>query len=271
MMGLAGHRCQSSGPWGPSILASLPLPPERRHGGVSYGTRGRVSNDPAGSSTVRGWLLGPPATGRSMPRNLTPRAEAGQSETGLLFDEFSAPGRAGGDVRWGSFPPGARTPHPTTRRAGRARLSARREAARPARRRGRARRAPLPRPWRAEAGSRRRGCSRDRAPPLDRPDQRALVAVLQAPTYGQPARDSRDGPRHAVEPFGEIHRRCLPLEGRVRRQDHLRQRLAVARRVVRALEELPDLEALGPDPVDRRDRPVQDVIQASELGRPLER
>ena len=41
--------------------------------------------------------------------------------------------------------------------------------------------------------------------------------------------------------------------------------------LVGAGQELADPQAVGPDAVDRRDRPVQDVIEALELARPLER
>jgi hypothetical protein len=47
--------------------------------------------------------------------------------------------------------------------------------------------------------------------------------------------------------------------------------LAVARGRVGTVEELPDPEPLRPDAIDRRDRSMEDVIQAFELGRPFER
>ena len=42
-------------------------------------------------------------------------------------------------------------------------------------------------------------------------------------------------------------------------------------RLVGPGEQLADLQALGADAVDRRDRAVEDVVEALELGRPLER
>ena len=95
-------------------------------------------------------------------------------------------------------------------------------------------------------------------------------AYSRSPPTGSPRAIRLTTPTRVLEPLGEVHRGGLALERRVGREDDLDQRLARPLRLVRPGEELADLEAVRPDPVDRRDRAVEDVVEALELGRPLE-
>ena len=110
----------------------------------------------------------------------------------------------------------------------------------------------------------------DRPPALERPDQGDLVGVLEVATDRQAAGDPADHPDHRLEALGEVHRGRLALEGRVGGHDHLDERLAVAGGCVGALEQLADPQPIRADAVDRRDRAVEDVVEALELARPLE-
>ena len=96
-------------------------------------------------------------------------------------------------------------------------------------------------------------------------------AYSRSPPTGRPRAIRLTTPTRALEPLGQVHRGRLALERRVRREDDLLDRVAVALRVIGAGEQLPDLETVRPDAVDRRDRAMEDVVEALELGRPLER
>ncbi len=100
--------------------------------------------------------------------------------------------------------------------------------------------------------------------------ERDLVGVLEVAADRQAAGDPADDTDDGLEALGEVHRRGLAFQGRVRREDDLLERLAGPRCLVGAGEQLADAESLRPDPVDRRDRAVQDVIETLELGRPLQ-
>src|SRR5438552_11327640 len=110
----------------------------------------------------------------------------------------------------------------------------------------------------------------DLAPALEGPDQRHLVGILEVAADRDAACDPGDRADRVREPLGEVHRGGLALERRVRRDDNLLERHSPRLRLVGARQELADAEAVGADPVDRRDRAVEDVVQALELAGPLE-
>src|SRR5581483_1370547 len=60
--------------------------------------------------------------------------------------------------------------------------------------------------------------------------------------------------------------RRFALHGRIGRDDHLAHRA-----VAQALEQLANAQRLGPHAVERRDRPVQDVVETAKLLRLLHR
>src|ERR1700675_827328 len=91
----------------------------------------------------------------------------------------------------------------------------------------------------------------DRAPALEGPDQRHLVGILEIATDRQPAGNPADEDDAPLEALGKVHRGCLALERRVRREDHLLEWRSVPFRLVGAGQQLPDLESLGTDAVDR--------------------
>src|SRR3954465_1529917 len=102
----------------------------------------------------------------------------------------------------------------------------------------------------------------DGPPALGGSDPRPLVGVPEVATNRQAAGDPADDADNVLEPLGEIHRGRLAFECRVRRQDPPDGRGAGALRFVCAAEELADLEPIRADAVDRRDRPVEDVVEA---------
>src|SRR5439155_17847511 len=106
----------------------------------------------------------------------------------------------------------------------------------------------------------------DRAPALEGPDQRDLVGILEVAADRDAACDPGDRADRALEPLGEVHRRGLALERRVRRDDDLLERRPRRLRLVGAREQLPDAEAVRADPVDRGDRAVEDVVEPLELA-----
>ena len=95
-------------------------------------------------------------------------------------------------------------------------------------------------------------------------------AYSRSPPTGSPRAIRLTDPTTGLEPLGEVHRGRLALEGRVGGQDDLDERLAVARGLVGPLEQLADPQPVRPDAVDRRDRAVEDVVEALELAGPLE-
>src|SRR3954468_3165034 len=70
----------------------------------------------------------------------------------------------------------------------------------------------------------------DCPPALERPDQRHLVGIFEVAADRQASGDPADAADGALEPLGQIHRRRLALECRVRREDDLLDRLAGALR-----------------------------------------
>src|SRR6266550_1479405 len=90
----------------------------------------------------------------------------------------------------------------------------------------------------------------DRAPALEGPDERHLVGIFEIATDGQPAGDPADDDNALLQALGEIHRRRLALERRVRREDHFLERRSVPLRLVGAGEQLPDHESLRTDAVE---------------------
>ena len=95
-------------------------------------------------------------------------------------------------------------------------------------------------------------------------------AYSRSPPTGRPRAMRVTEPTTALQPLGQVHRRGLALEGRVGRDDDLLEGLA--RRVASSarVEQLADLEPLGPDAVDGRDGAVEDVVEAPELPGALE-
>ena len=96
-------------------------------------------------------------------------------------------------------------------------------------------------------------------------------AYSRSPPTGRPTRDPGDAADDRLQPLGQVHRGRLPFQRRVGGEDHLLERRAVTRGLVGALQQLADAQPLGADAVDRRDRAVEDVVEALELGRALER
>src|SRR3954452_14877130 len=108
----------------------------------------------------------------------------------------------------------------------------------------------------------------DRAAAGKRAPERDLVGVLEVAAHRQPggeARD-RDAGRARAQPVGDVQRGRLAGGGRVRRQHHLADLGAVDARV-----ELRDLEVVGLDAVDRRERAAEDVVPAAVLVGALDR
>ena len=94
-------------------------------------------------------------------------------------------------------------------------------------------------------------------------------AYSRSPPTGMPAGDPGDAADLAGQALVEVHRRRLALERRVGGEDDLDERRRLGR-LVDAREQLPDLQPVRPDPVDRRDRAVEHVVHAAELAGPLE-
>src|SRR5258705_809711 len=90
-----------------------------------------------------------------------------------------------------------------------------------------------------------------RAPALEGPDQRHLVGIFEIAADGQPAGDPADKDNAPLEALGKIHRGCLALERRVRREDHFLEWRSVPFRLVGAGQQFPDLESLRTDAIDR--------------------
>src|SRR5439155_2855783 len=97
------------------------------------------------------------------------------------------------------------------------------------------------------------------------PAERDLVRVLEVAADGQPAREAGDADA-AAEPVGEIA--CGGLAGHVRVGGQHDLLDAVP---FHAREQLVDPQVLRLDAVERRKRAAEDVVEAAELGRSLER
>ena len=105
------------------------------------------------------------------------------------------------------------------------------------------------------------GPSRDRESVTSSANSRA------APT-GRPnaRRVTRDPER--LEPAGQVEGRRLPLDVRVRREDDLLDGRTGA--ADSTATEVGDVELVGPDAPQRRERAPEDVVPPAELARPLE-
>src|SRR5262245_4629922 len=110
----------------------------------------------------------------------------------------------------------------------------------------------------------------DGPPALEGADQGHFVGILEVTPDRQAPSDPADDTDDRLEAFGQVHGGRLALERRVRGHDDLDQRCPLAGGRVGALEQLADAESVRADPVDRRDRAVEHVIEALELARPLE-
>src|SRR4029078_2825138 len=110
----------------------------------------------------------------------------------------------------------------------------------------------------------------DRPAALEGPDESHLIGIFEVAPDRQPAGDPGHGPADRLESLGKVHRGGLAFERRVGGHDHLDERLTIARGAVRPLQQLADAQLVRPDAVDRRDRPVEDVVEALELPGPLQ-
>src|SRR6266481_4534149 len=93
----------------------------------------------------------------------------------------------------------------------------------------------------------------DRAPTLEGPDQRHLVGIFEIAADGQPAGDPADKDDAPLEALGEVHRGCLALERRVRRENHFLESRSVALALVGAGTLSPHLASPRPDAAERAD------------------
>src|SRR5439155_24967484 len=96
--------------------------------------------------------------------------------------------------------------------------------------------------------------------------QRHLVGVLEVAADREAAGDAGDPRREGLEQLAEVDGRGLALHARVGREDDLLDRLALE-----PAQELADLEVLGPDAVQRRERPQEHMVAAAKLPRAIER
>src|SRR5215212_801090 len=105
-----------------------------------------------------------------------------------------------------------------------------------------------------------------RSPPCERAPQGDLVGVLEITAYRQSTRQPRHAQLHWLQQPGEIGRRGLTLEVRIRGEDDLGDRA-----VGQSGHQLAHPQLVRTDAVDRRDRPTQDVVAAPELTGPFDR
>ena len=101
--------------------------------------------------------------------------------------------------------------------------------------------------------------------PRQRTAERDLVGVLEVAADGEAAREPRHGGAVA-QPVGEVRGGRLARHVRVRREHHLAD-LTLGD----ALEQLVDAQVLRLDPVERRERAAEHVVEAAVLVGALER
>src|SRR6478609_4000559 len=104
-----------------------------------------------------------------------------------------------------------------------------------------------------------------RAPAHEGPAQRHLVGVLQVSADREPTGQPGDPQPELPEHTGEIGGGGLTLQVGVGGQDHLGDGA-----VGEPHHQLADAQLVGPDAVDRRDRPAQHVVAALELAGALD-
>ena len=123
---------------------------------------------------------------------------------------------------------------------------------------------------RSPISARRLLTSLDRPPALEGADEGHLVGVLEVAADRQAARDPADERDDRLQSLGQVHRRRLAFERRIGREDDLLERRPVAGGLIGADEQLADVQPLGTDPVDGRDRTMQDVVQPLDLAGALQ-
>src|ERR1700730_1845124 len=104
----------------------------------------------------------------------------------------------------------------------------------------------------------------DFAATFERAPERDLVGVLEVAAHREPTGDAGHPEPQRLEQPGEVHRRRFAFDVRVRGEDHLFDAL-----VVQPGQELLDLQLVGPDALDRRDRTQQNVVATAVLLGPL--
>src|SRR5690242_8573050 len=103
------------------------------------------------------------------------------------------------------------------------------------------------------------------APARERPAERDLVGVLEVGADRQAAGEARD-PNAAAQAVGEVGRGRLAGHVRVRREHDLLDAVPVD-----AAQELRDAQVLRLDPVERRERAAEHVVEPAVLVRALDR
>src|SRR5579862_1454019 len=99
----------------------------------------------------------------------------------------------------------------------------------------------------------------------ERSSERHFVGVFEVAADREAAREARDA-NAIAKPAREIGRGRLAGRVRVRGEHDLDHAVALD-----AVEELVDPQVLRFDPVERRERPAEDVVEAAVLRRPLDR
>src|SRR5215213_650869 len=108
------------------------------------------------------------------------------------------------------------------------------------------------------------------APALHRADERHLVGVLQVTPDRNAAGDAGDRLDVGGEALGEVHRRGLAFQRRVRGQHDLFVRRAFTRARLDPIEQLSYAQPIRTDPIHWRDGTVEHVVSTAEGARPLE-
>src|SRR5438105_5633424 len=96
-------------------------------------------------------------------------------------------------------------------------------------------------------------------PPLQGAGEGDLVGVLEVAAHGNALRDAGDAHAERLHQPGDVERRRFAFDGRVGGDDHFLDA------VVEARDQLLQLELIGSDAVERRERAVQHVVAAAEL------
>src|SRR6266545_7287729 len=102
--------------------------------------------------------------------------------------------------------------------------------------------------------------------PFQRFRHRDLVGVLEIAADGEPERQSRGAHLDRPELLGDVERRRFALDVRVRGHDDFAHAAAA-----HALQQSVDVDVLRPDALERRERAEEDVEEALEIARPLDR
>jgi hypothetical protein len=95
--------------------------------------------------------------------------------------------------------------------------------------------------------------------------KRHLIGIFEVAADRQAARRARDADAEWIDGAEEVHRRRLAVRVRVHGEDYF-----FHIRPLQADEELAHAQLIWPDPLDGVDRPVQHMIEAVVLARPLQ-